>query len=385
MRLNGAAINASRLNAAGALLPKTFSGDSVGVVASELDAVRYALSGGSAVSLASAQLSASAKRFFGGDFLNVVATSIAANAVRSGAGVGAIVCDGGLYYTRLILGYGGAEIQIIAVSDVGVVYGDGEGVAIPTASMSGVRVRPGSGDAVATTDGALSPSAIRVPGTGDGVPLIPWIGALDTATITAGGIRRIDGTGAAIAYLTLDDNGFKRQVFIGSLDLEPIASGFATAVRHGTGATVITTDLSASFGTKRIAHGSATITTQAGGSGEVFVRGDGVAVVSLIASLTGYVYRRGSVLEALSTIVAELDGKRRRMGAGDATLVAFMVPTGTRTVVGSFQPLDTLLYGESFASDYNVTDMDDDAEVFYRASHARELARQSNTRELRRQ
>jgi len=384
MRINGAGINASRLNAAGQLLPKTFAGDSVGVVASELDAIRYALSGGSAVSQTAGNFNASAQRFASADFVGRLVSDIAANAVRSGAGVGVIEGGASLYYTRIIYGDGGAEIQIVAISDVGVVYGDGGGVITPDFLATGTRVRTGGGNAFATTHGSLAPSAIRVPFTADSIPLIPWIGALDSATITAGGVRRIDGFGSAIAYLTLDDDGFKRQVFIGSLDLEPIASGFATAVRHGSGASVITTDITASFDTQRLANGSATVTGHAALTGEIHVRGEGTAVIEIASTMTGYAFRRGSVLDAISTLSAELDGRRRRLGAGDAPLVAIMIPAVNRRVIGDFAPLEMLLYGESFASDYDITGLDDDDELFYRPASVREFLKPEYTRELRR-
>lgn len=384
MRVNGAAINASRLNVAGALFPQLLAGDSVGVVASECDAIRYALSGGSAVAQSVGDFTASAERFFGASLINGVLSDIAASAIRVGTGTGVVQVGGSLFYTRIIYGNGGAEIQIVAISDVGVVYGEGEGVAIPMALLDGSRVRTGFGDSFALTAGELAPSAIRVPYTADGVPLVPWFGALDTATITSGGIRRIDGSGECIAYLEIEDNGFKRQVFIGSLDVEPIADGFATAVRNATGAAVITTDFSATFDTQRLAQGTATVVGDAALAGDVFVRGEGTAVVQVVATLTGYAFRRGSVLNAISTLATELDGRRARVGLGDAPLVAIMQVDGVKTVLGEFAPLETLLYGESFATDFDITGLDDDEELFYRPAGVRELLKPAYTRELRR-
>lgn len=384
MRLNGAAINASRLNVAGALFPELLAGDLVGVVASELVGIRYALSVGSAITQAAGDFTASAERFFGANLINGVLVDVAGSAIRAGTGTGVVEGGASLYYTRTIYGNGGAEIQVVAISDVGVVYWDVEGVATSFAEMTGLRARTGHGVATATTVGDLAPSAIRVPYTADGVPLLPWLGALDTATITSGGIRRIDGSGDYIAYLDIEDNGFKRQVFIGSLDVAPIAIGSAMAKRHGAGDAVINVAISTTFEAARMAQGAAPVVGEATLAGEVFVRGEGDAVIQIAAGLTGTVTLRGSVLDAVVTLATELDGRRRRMGIGDGTLFADMSIVGARRRIGEFQPLDMLLYGQSFASDYDVSGLDDDEELFYRPSGIRDLLKPEYTRELRR-
>lgn len=384
MRLNGAAINASRLNVAGALFPELLAGDLVGVVASELVGIRYALSGGTAVTQAVGDFQAAAQRFFGASLITGVLVDGSGSAIRAGSGTCVVEGGASLYYTRTIYATGTAVVRVVAISDVGVVYWDVEGVATSFAEMTGLRARTGQGVAPATTAGELAPSAIRVPHTADSVPLLPWLGALDTATITSGGIRRIDGSGDYIAYLDIEDNGFKRQVFIGSLDVAPVAAGMATAVRNARGDAVVTTMLSGAFGTTRMAQGVATVSGSAELEGDVFVRGEGAAVVQFVASLTGYAFRRGSVLNAIATLATELDGHRRRMCVGDAALVAVLSAEGSRIRIASLGTLEMNLYGQSFASDYDVSGMDDDEELFYRPSGIREFLKPEYTRELRR-
>lgn len=383
MRLNGATVNGRRLNAGSSLYPVTFSADSIGVVASVLDAVRYANSSGAATAITLGDFQASAQRYLVGDLASVLQSDLAAHAVRSGAGSAIATCHGELYYTRTIYGTGGAEIQIIAISDVGVEYGSGEGIAIPTAAMDGTRVRTGAGDAVAAAIGGLNPSAIRIPATRALNESVSILASLDSARITGGGIRYIDGFGGAYAYLELKDDGFRRQIFIGSLDLEPLAYGSATATRNGRGDAAISATASAAFEATRRGEGSGVIAGVAELAGEVFVRGSGDAVINIVAQLTGYVYRRGGVLDAISTLSTELVGVRKRPADASAPLVCTVSLDGRRVATGSGTMLIEL-NAQSTASDFNFVGMDDDSEIFYRPAMQREFSRNGSTREWRR-
>jgi len=385
MRLNGAANNASRLNAAGVLFPKALAGDSVGVVTSELTGVRYALGYSDAISAVIADLDGRMQQFFDADLTSLFTSDIAASATRAGQAEAVASTFGGLYYTRLVYGNGSADVAIIAISDVGVVYGAGSGVVAQLADLTGARMRTGFGDAMATSVGELSPSAIRVPGTSSDVPLIPWLGALDSATILAGGVRRIDASGEAFAYLDLIDNGMKRQVFIGSLDLAPDASGFGTAIRNMqiADAIVITTAV-ADFEARRTAAGDAVAIVSASMDSDILVLGEGEAVVQITSAMSAQVTRLGGVIEAIGTLTAELNAYRARMGAGEAPVAVVVTGYGARGVVGDLAPLTTFINSTSVAGDYDVSSLDDDAEIFYRPAPVREFVKPAYIRELRR-
>lgn len=380
MRLNGATFNGSRLNVGPVAHPVAFSADSVGVVASMLEAIRYANSSGDATAITLGDFQASAQRYFAGDLVGNVISDLPAIAIRNGAGSAVLVGQGGMYYTRLIYGSGGAEIQIIAISDVGVVYGSGEGVATPLAEMSGTRARVGAGDSIATTGGELEASAIRIPATAPLNDSLSMIAQLDSAHITGGGVRYIDGFGDAYGYLELEDGGFKRQVFIGSLDLEPLAYVSATAIRHSTGDAIINTATSGTFQAVRRAEGAGLIIGAAELAGESIVRGSGDAIISILASMTGYVYRRGGVLEAISTIASEITIIRKRFGAGSAPLVCTVSGSGSRKISGGGAVIIEI-NAESDESVVNYSAMDDDDELFYRPAAQREFSRAAPIRE----
>ncbi len=383
MRLNSAMFNGRRINVGTVVYPVTFASDSVGVVDSALDATRYANVRADAVAQLDCDLLASAQRWLRGDLSTLLDSDLVSRAVRGGAGSGVVECDGGLYYTKIVYLSGAAELRIIAISDVGVVYGEGSGVALPSAALDGSRVRLGYGDAMAETDAGLAASAIRTPATAYVGDIVSLTSQLDTAHITAGGIRYIDGFGDAYAYLEIEDGGMRRQVFIGSLDLEPLATGFATARRHGKGDATIKT--STSFTLESIRRGTGTAVVQGVGelAGEIFVLGRGDAVISLVARLTGAVYMRGSVLSAVSTLATELEGVRSKIGVSSAIAVTVTDMTGVRKRTGRGSSIITLA-AESSASDVNFVGMDDDVELFYRPPMQREFFRAAITREWRR-
>lgn len=382
--LNGAALNASRLNVwALGKKPVTFSGDAVGEVASVLAATRLASASGEAVALSAAEITISAQRWLAGSLLSTQQADIAVSMVRGGRGTGVIEVGGSLYYTRLILGSGGAEIQLVSISDVGVVYGEGAAISRHFAEMSAGRLQLGSGDAISLTGGSLSPSAIRVPATAAIGAQIPLVAQLDSAHVTAGGVRYINGFSDAIAYLEIEDDGFRRQVFIGTLDLEPIATGFATATRIGRGDASMLTSISLDTRTTRRAEGAAVLRGAADLGGDIIVRGDGAAVIRVVASLTGYVYRRGGVMEAISTVATHLAGVRARLGRASAPLVCIVQTDGSRARQGEGSFV-LEINSESSAQDFNFAGMDDDDELFYRPAQQREFFRAASTREWRR-
>ena len=382
--LNGATLNGSRLNVwALGTQPVVFEGDAVTEVAHVLDATRYASGRGDSIAVATAEISFSAQRWLDGSLISTNHVDVAPSMTRSGRGDGVIVVGGSLYYTRVIFGNGGAEIQVVAISDVGVVYGEGSGVATPFAELSGTRSRTGSGDAIAQAYGDLASSAIRIPATAAVDGVFPLVAQLDSAHVTSGGVRYINGFSDAIAYLEIEDDGFRRQVFIGTLDTEPIASGFATATRNGTGDAFMHTELAIQTRTTRRAEGSGVVLGAAQLDGEVFVRAEGDAVVSLIASLTGYVFRRGGVMEAISTVATELAGLRARLGLSAAPLVCIVQADGSRVAAGG-GTFVLQLNAASTAQDFNFAGMDDDDELFYRPAPQREFSRSASTREWRR-
>ena len=382
--LNGAALNGSRLNVwARGEHPILFAADAVAEVAGLLAATRIASARGDAIALAAAEINFSAKRWLDGSLLSTHHADVAPSMFRGGRGEGVVATDGGLYYTRLILGSGGAEIQIVAVSDVGVVYGEGAGISRHFAQIDATRQRTGAGDAVAIADGSLAPAAIRVPSTASIGAQIPLVAQLDSAHVTAGGIRYVNGFGDAVAWLEIEDDGFRRQVFIGTLDLEPIASGFATATRNGRGDAQVHTQIDLDTRTVRRAEGAGVARAVAQLDGGIFVRGGGDAVVNLVASLTGYVYRRGGALQAISTTATHLAGTRARLGHAAAPLVCVVQAEGSRMMLGE-GTFVLELNSESTAQDFNFAGMDDDDELFYRPAAQREFSRAASTREWRR-
>lgn len=383
MRLNSATLNGRRFNIGPTIYPTKFSSDSIGIVASALDATRYANGAAAAVAELRGDFLASALRYFSGDVVAEVDAELLANAVRSGAGTAIVEAGGSLFYTRLIYGSGGAEVRIIAISDVGVVYGEGSGVAMPTAMLDGARVRVSSGEAIATTDGSLAASAIRVPATEVSQELVPLIAQLDTAHISAGGIRYINGGADAYAYLEIEDAGMRRQVFIGSMDLEPMAAGSATAIRHGKGDALVTSTMLGTFEATRRGEGSGIVRGISQLDGEVLVRFSGDAVIELAARMTGYVYRRGGVLNAISTLAAELNGARTKASGGSAIAITVMdASANIRKLASGTSVIE--LNAESTAADFNFSGEDDDTEVFYRPSMQREFYRAAIQREWRR-
>lgn len=382
--LNGAVLNGSRLNVwALGKKPITFSSDAVAEVATVLSATRLASARGDATTQMQADIGISAQRWLSGSLVSTQEADVAPSMVRGGHGSGAIEIDGSLYYTRLILGYGGAEIQLVAISDVGVVYGEGAGASHFISALDGSRIRMGSGDAASSTYGGLAASAIRIPATASVGAQIPLIAQLDSAHVTAGGIRFINGFSDAIAYLEIEDDGFRRQVFIGTLDIEPIATGFATATRNARGDASVFTEISLVTSTTRRAEGAAVARAAGLLAGEVMVNGEGAAVVQVIASLTGSVQRRGGVMHAISTIATHLAGARAKLGQASAPLVCVVQASGNRRRLGSGSFV-LKVNSESTAQDFNFAGMDDDDELFYRPAQPREFSRAALTREWRR-
>lgn len=384
MRLNGAAINGSRLNVGPKLYPELLAADAVAVASAQVDATRIRPLEVNAPAVLSGQFQASAQRYFGGDLLAQAVSSITPSVARLGAGSAVLVGDGSLYYQRLIYGTGGGVISVIAISDVGVVYGEGSGVMTPFAQLTGARMRVGYGDAISIAQASLAASAIRRTGTADVDSTMPLLAALDTATILAGGIRRIDGTGEAVAFLELEDNGLKRQVLIGSIDLFLRADGLGSAIRNAWGAAQIETSSAFGMYSVRRAEGAGIIVGAASGEGQILVPGQGDAVIQLAAAMTGYVYRRGGVLDAMTTIAAELNGVRLKLGQASAPLVASISLNGLRAASG-FGEAVLLIRAESDASDYNFTGVDEDDDIFYRPASTREFSRPASIREWRRQ
>ena len=234
--LNGASLNARRFNIGVRPEPTLFSGDAVGEYVVETDFVRTRHFEVEAPVVATADVLLSAQRFLSGDLYTTSLPELDASAIRVGSGYALAELDGSLYYTRVIYWNGAAEIQLIAVSDVGVVYGEGSAVMVHAVEFDGARAKYGFGDAIAITDGDFAASAIRRGATMSDSGISELFAQLDSAHITGGGIRYIDGFGDAYAYLDVEDAGMKRQVFIGGADMFIVATGSGSAVRHWTGA-----------------------------------------------------------------------------------------------------------------------------------------------------
>lgn len=382
--LNGFASNSRRLDVGARRIPTLISADAISTCISEMDVARTLLGRGDAVSVVASDFLLSAQKHFSGDMVGEVASELPALVMRNGSGAGVINTAGSLYYARLVLGSGGAEIRIIAISDVGVVYGSGSGVIQPTADLDGARVRGASASAFVKTDGYFLASAIRTPATLaiDGV--IPLVAQLDSAHITSGGIRYIDGFGDAYAYLDIEDAGMRRQIVIGSMELAILAGGSASAVRNAEGvATINVTAPNAPLKAVRRGVGSAVISGVGELAGDVYVRGSGTAIITLLAKMTGYVYRQSGVLRAISTMAAELELHRSRLGHASAPLVCVITMDGVRGATGSSQFVIEI-NAQSSASDFDIAGMDNDDEIFYRPGDIRGFERPESIREWRR-
>lgn len=380
MRLNSAALNGRRFNIGAQVFPKALAVDAVGFLSSALTATRYASGTGSAASVLSAALQAGAKRFLAGDIITVNEAAITSSVRRNGSGIAVVECAGSLYYTRLIYGNGGGLIQVIAISDVGVVYGEGEGAAAIVASLTGRRAKTSGGDAIGVTAGSMSASAIRRAATDAVTDIVPLLAQLDTATIKSNGKRYINATGDAVVQFDLVDNGMKRQVFIGSVDMFVESDGFATAIRNATSVAQMNLLTDGAFQAFRRGQGAGIVQCTGALNGEIFVRGTGDAVIQLSASMTGYVYRQSGVLQAICEIATELNAARLKLGAASAPLICAIELDGRRNASASgFAVIE--LSAESTATDYNFLGLDDAAEIFYRPAVMREFSRPAMTRE----
>lgn len=381
--LNRSAVNSRSLNMGVRPIPEALAADAIAAGVAELTSTRVRSLAGDAVSLAVADFVASAQRYGGATFISSQLSQLDATAIRNASGTAIAETAAGLYYTRIVYGTGGALISVIAISDIGVVYGEGSGIMLPTASLDGRRAKAGYSDAVAITSGELAASAIRHAATASESGVAPLHAALDTAHITGLGVRYINGSGDAIGYINLVDGGLKRQVLIGSLDLEPIAYGAGSAIRNATGSAAIESTLAGDFFQTRRAEGAGMITGHANLAGEILVTGTGEGVISLIAQLTGYVYRRTAILDAISEVSAELYGLRAKAGRADAVATGIIDMDGRRVRLGVGDSI-VILNAESDAQDFNFVGLDDDDEIFFRPASDREFARPETEREWRR-
>lgn len=381
--LNGSAVNVRSINGGVRPFPEVLAGDAVAAGLADLTATRVRLLTGDAVAAAVGNFLASAQRYGSATFTSAQLAQLDATATRNASGSAIAVTGASLYYTRVVYGTGGALISVIAISDIGVVYGEGSGVMVPTAALDGRRAKAGVASAVATTAADLSASAIRRGATASGSGIDTLVAQLDTAHITGLGVRYINGSGDAIGYITLEDNGLKRQVLIGSLDLEPIAYGAGSAIRNATAAATIDTETSFDAYTVRRAEGAGMITGHASMSGDVLVPGTGTAIIQLVAELTGYAYRRTAILDAIAEVTTELDGLRRRVGRSDAIANTNIIMDGRRVRLGVGDSI-VILNAENFGEDFNLVGMDDDDEVFFRPAVDRDFFRPEQQREMRR-
>lgn len=381
--LNRSAVNARSINGGVRPVPEALAADAIAAGLADLTATRVRRLAGDAVAVAIGDFLASAQRYGSATFTSAQLAQLDATAIRIATGSAVMATEGDLFYTRVIYGTGGALISIVAISDIGVVYGEGQGVMLPMADLDGRRAKAGYGSAVSELDAELSASAIRRATTADGSGINSLAAQLDSAHITGLGVRYINGSGEAIGYINLVDGGFKRQVLIGSLDLEPIAYGAGRVIRNAAGAAVVEPELSADFFQIRRAEGAGMITGHANLAGEILVTGTGEGVISLIAQLTGYVYRRTAILDAISEVSAELHALRARVGRSDAIATGLIDMDGRRVRLGVGDSI-VILNAESDAQDFNFVDLDDDDEIFFRPSDTREFARPETEREWRR-
>lgn len=381
--LNGAGLNARRFNIGVRPIPEDLAGDAVGEVSASESFIRVRHFDADAPVVASSYISLSARRYLVGDVYTTQLSGMAPSAVRVGSGSAIAEIAGSLYYTRVIYWSGAGAIEVIAISDVGVVYGEGSGVMFSDMGIAGTRVRPGFGDAIAVVKGGLSAAAIRRVATANGSGISALFARLDSAHITGGGIRHIDGFGDAYAILDIVDAGMKRQVFIGGADLLMTAFGSGSAVRNAVGAAEIKGLLSGRFTSMRRAEGAGVAVLSGSLAGEILVPFEASAVMRLQASMTGYVYRRTATMDALVSMIVELDAKRKKTGFSDALVVGVVeldakrrrMATGTSTIN---------LNAESTASDFNFVGLDDADEIFARPAMQREFARPATIREWRR-
>lgn len=383
MLLNGSALNARLLNAGVRPAPVAMAGDAPVVWSPELTGTRRRNAWADAPMVGQGDFLATCQRYLVGDLDVVQAADLATAVRRNGTGQGQIGIHASLYYTRVIYFTGSAILEVVAISDVGVVYGEGSGAAHLLSELDGTRAKLGQADAIAAALAQMDASAIRRGATKASSDASLLFAQLDSAHITAGGIQYVNGFSDAVAYLDIVDNGMKRQVLIGSLDLEPLATGFATAKRHGMGDAITDLNVTGAFNVQRRTEGTGIITAHASGEGRVLVPGYGDAVMRLIASMTGYVYKRGGVMEAISTLANELNAVKLKMGQGDAVQELGIFLDGRRVASAQAEAV-VILNAVSTASDYNFLGEDDDDEVFFRPASTREFSRPAMIREWRR-
>lgn len=380
--LNGARLNTRSLNVGVRPIAVALAGDTISNILADGSFRRTHRASGEAVAAWDAQFIGGNMRFFEGAVHTTLITDFSSSVRRISWGEGVVNVAASLYYTRTINWTGAALTSILAVSDVGVVYGEGSSVMLPMAALDGTRAKVGFSDAIALTLGEFQASAIRRPLTSDNGAISPLAAALDSAHIS-GGIRYIDGFADAYAYLDVVDAGMKRQVIIGSAELLFGSSASGRAVRNATGVGTMVTLTSGDFGAIRRAEGSGVIALGGDMQGLVLVPGDMPAIIHLNASMTGYVYRRTTLMQAITEAAVDLTLVRTKLGAGDAPLVALISLDGRRTAMGAGEAV-AILNAESTATDYNFTGEDDEAEVFFRPASTREFSRPAAIREWRR-
>lgn len=381
MRLNGSALNARTLNG-GARLPVFATGEAISGLAVELDATRVTFGEGAAVHELFGEFRATAQRFGGGDWQSLITADIAQTVARGGQGAAVLDFDAGLFYSKVSLGFGSAEIGLHLQGHVGIVFGDGQAAMLPmAASMDGARVVSGAGGGSIEIAADLSPSAIRR-FAGIAMPLALQ-GDGEGSHIDSEGARHLGFAGNAQIQVGARDAGMLRQSFIGSLDFDLQGSG-SGALEKPTlaGSAVMSLGLSSEFRVIRRGHGAAPVTTAAMLSGEIFVRGEGAARLGLIAACTGYRVTFPKLESVVTGIDSRLDGQRISHidGVTHTELIAGL--TGTLVRNGRSNALLALL-AESDAYLNPLSD-DQSEQIFTRPASPRIFARPASVREWRR-
>lgn len=381
--LNGSRLSARSLNAGVRRIPALIAGEAVLESDGVADFSRTKFGYGDAVTALISDISGGSLRLFDGVAIIKQEAELDTAVRRISYGSGAIEIGSSLYYTRTINWSGAAVTQIIAASDVGVVYGESSAIAILSTDLNATRLRAGFSDAIAGVFGDFSPSAIRVPATNSEPSAHEIYAALDSAHITGAGIRYIDGSGDAYAFIDVIDEGMRRQIVIGSAEMLLSASGSGRAIRNGMGAGVASAIAFGEFSAVRRSAGAGIVAVDSSMNGVVLVPFRGDAVIKIASSMTGYVYRRGAVLNAVSSMIADLAIVRNRLGRGGAILVGVIEFDGLRYVAGEGNAV-VELNAESTATDYNFSGLDDEGEIYRRPPSQREFARKEIIREWRR-
>ncbi|SUD16406.1 Uncharacterised protein [Aquipseudomonas alcaligenes] len=352
------------------------------MVTADLVATRIVHGAGDALQQLAGQFLASSIRMAGGAWSCTVDATLAQTVSRSGAGQAVLEVAADLYYTRAVLGFGTAVVELELQGHVGVVFIDGQAVIRPMhAELAPTKRVMGQGAAASVMAGLLAPSAIRRI-SGELMPM-KMDGGLEGSHIDAGGVRHIGFSGVAPLGLEAQDAGMLRQAFIGSLDFELNGSGSGSLIKPAlAGDAVLGLRLLGGFRVARHVRGEAVLKASVACTGAVVVRGEGEAAQSLRATLTGYKRTYPGLEATIVSVGSSLRAARIVHCSGSAVVGLQLSGQGARHRLGKGAAVIEVL-GES-DSYLNPNAEDPTEENFSRLAVPRDFARPAEAREWRR-